>query len=347
MSAAPEAREDRLDAVIAASPIPILEVGLDDRVRLWNPAAERVFGWSAGEVVGEVVPFVPPEARGEFVELVARVRSGTTYTGFEAVRLRKDGTRIDVEISAAPIREPDGSVSGHMVAFVDITERKGQEAELQRLNAELRAGVDELRASRARIVEAADSERRRLERNLHDGAQQRLVTLALDLRLARGRVSSDPDEACRLLDTAAGQLAEALAELRELARGIHPAVLSDRGLVPALEVLANRAPLPVAVVSELGARLPAAVEAAAYYVVSEALANVAKYARATSVQVRVARDDGRATVEIFDDGIGGADARNGSGLRGLADRVEALHGRLAVESPQGCGTRLLAEIPRV
>jgi PAS domain S-box-containing protein len=345
MSASPGTREDRLHAVIAASPIPILEVGLDDRVRLWNPAAERVFGWSAEEVVGEVVPFVPPDARAEFVELVARVRSGTTYTGFEAVRLRKDGTRIDVEISAAPIRDRDGTVSGHMVAFVDVTERKRQDAELQRLNAELRAGLDELRASRARIVEAADAERRRLERNLHDGAQQRLVTLSLDLRLARIRVGPDPDDACRLLDGAAVQLAEALAELRELARGIHPAVLSERGLGPALEVLAHRAPLPVDVVSDLGSRLPAPVEAAAYYVVSEALANVAKYAQASAVQVRVARLDETAVIEISDDGVGGADARNGSGLRGLADRVEALHGRLAVESPHGCGTRLLAEIP--
>jgi PAS domain S-box-containing protein len=331
VSEASGTRDDRLHAVIAASPIPILEVGLDDRVRLWNPAAERVFGWSAEEIVGEVVPFVPPDARAEFVELVARVRSGTTYTGFEAVRVRKDGTRIAVEISAAPIRDRDGTVSGHMVAFVDVTERKRQDAEL--------------RASRARIVEAADAARRRLERDLHDGAQQRLVTLALDLRLARGRVGSDPEEACRLLDAAAVQLAEALAELRELARGIHPAVLSERGLGPALEVLALRAPLPVEVVSELGPRLPGPVEAAAYYVVSEALANVAKYAQATVVRVRVAREDGTAVVEIQDDGVGGADARNGSGLRGLADRVEALHGRLAVESPRGSGTRLLAEIP--
>ena len=345
MSRVAGTREDRLYALIAASPIPILEVGLDDRVRLWNPAAERVFGWSAEEIVGEVVPFVPPDARAEFVELVVRVRSGTTYTGFEAVRVRKDGTRIAVEISAAPIRDGDGSVSGHMVAFVDVTERKRQDAELQRLNAELRAGVDELRASRARIVAAADAERRRLERNLHDGAQQRLVTLALDLRLARGRVETDPEEARRLLDAAAAQLAEALAELRELARGIHPAVLSERGLGPALEVLAHRAPVPVEVVSELDARLPSPVEAAAYYVVSEALANVAKYAQATAVQVRVTRGNGTAVIEISDDGVGGADERNGSGLRGLADRVEALHGRLAVESPHGCGTRLHAEIP--
>lgn len=118
--------------MIAASPIPILEVGLDDRVRLWNPAAERVFGWSAEEILGEVVPFVPPDARAEFVELVARVRAGTTYTGFEAVRARRDCTRIDVEISAAPIRDRDGAVSGHMVAFVDVTERKRHEAELRR-----------------------------------------------------------------------------------------------------------------------------------------------------------------------------------------------------------------------
>jgi PAS domain S-box-containing protein len=331
MGTGPDVREDRLNAVIVASPIAILEVGLDDCVRLWNPAAERIFGWPAEEVIGKRVPIVPPEARAEFEELVARVRSGITYTGFEAVRLRRDGTRIDVEISAAPIRDRSGEVVGHMAAFVDVTERNRQEAEL--------------RASRGRIVEAADIERKRLERNLHDGAQQRLVTLALDLRLACVRIDSDPAEARRLLDGVAQQLSEALAELRELARGIHPAVLSERGLVPALEVLACRAPVPVEVDAALAARLPDPVETAAYYVVSEALANVAKYACASLVRVRVSRDNGGAVIEVADNGIGGADAGGGSGLRGLADRVEALRGRLDVDSPAGGGTRVRAEIP--
>ena len=209
-------------------------------------------------------------------------------------------------------------------------------------NAEART---DLRASRARIVEAGDSERRRLERNLHDGAQQRLVTLSLALRLAAARVEDDPPQARVLLGQAAEELAQALAELRELARGIHPAVLSDRGLAPALESLAERAPVPVRIGEMVEERLPEQVEAAAYFVVAEALTNVVKYARAASVEVRVKRANGRALIEVIDDGVGGADASAGSGLRGLADRVEALGGRLDVESPPGSGTTLSASIP--
>jgi PAS domain S-box-containing protein len=204
---------------------------------------------------------------------------------------------------------------------------------------------DQLAASRARIVEAGDAERRRLERNLHDGAQQRLVSLSLSLRLAQARLRSDPEAATQLLSAAGAELALALEELRELARGIHPAVLTDRGLGPALESLAGRAPLPVDVLSVPEERLPGPVEAAAFYVVSEALANVAKYAEATSVSVSVARENGRAVVEVADDGKGGADPTKGSGLRGLLDRVEALEGVLAVDSPPGAGTRVRAEIP--
>jgi signal transduction histidine kinase len=213
---------------------------------------------------------------------------------------------------------------------VDITERKEYEVELRR--------------SRARLMEASDVERRRLERNLHDGAQQRLVSLSLALRLAQARVTDDPEGADRLLTQAAEELSQALEELRELARGIHPAILSDRGLGPALEALAARSPLVIdmELVEE---RLPEPVEAAAYYVVSEALANVAKYAEASSVAVSIARVNGRAVVEIADDGIGGADPTRGSGLRGLVDRVEALDGGLEVESPPGSGTRIRAVIP--
>jgi signal transduction histidine kinase len=193
-------------------------------------------------------------------------------------------------------------------------------------------------------VEASDIERRRLERNLHDGAQQRLVSLSLALRLALARVRSAPEEAERLLEQSSEELAHALEELRELARGIHPAVLSDRGLNAALEALVSRTPLPVdlRLVEE---RLPEPVEAAAYYVVSEALTNVTKYAEASSVAVSIARVNGRAIVEIADDGVGGADPSSGSGLRGLVDRVEALDGLLHVESPRGAGTRIRAEIP--
>jgi signal transduction histidine kinase len=189
------------------------------------------------------------------------------------------------------------------------------------------------------------AERRRLERDLHDGAQQRLVSLALDLRLARAAVRSDPDRADELLGGAADELSHALEELRELARGIHPAVLSDRGLDPAVEALAGRSPVPVEVRERLGERVDEPVELAAYFVVAEALTNVVKYAQATAAEVRVARENGSVVVEVADDGIGGADPGLGSGLRGLSDRISALGGRLEVDSSPGVGTTVRARIP--
>jgi PAS domain S-box-containing protein len=204
---------------------------------------------------------------------------------------------------------------------------------------------DELAASRLRIVEASDTERRRLERNLHDGAQQRLVALSLGLRLVQARLTSSPEEANDLLTALSEELAAALVELRELAQGIHPAVLTERGLGPALEVLAARAPLPISVTVDLPERLPEHVETAAYYAVSEALANVVKHASATSAGVRVQRVGGRVAVEIADDGAGGADAGRGTGLSGLRDRVETLDGVLRIDSPPGGGTLLRAELP--
>jgi signal transduction histidine kinase len=215
---------------------------------------------------------------------------------------------------------------------------------LSQLNAELEARVEELRASRARLVEAGDAERRRLERDLHDGAQSRLVALALLLRAARRRADDDPQLA-ELLDRAQEELQTSLAELRELARGIHPAVLTERGLEPALQSLVSRAPVPVTVEAAVGERLPEPVESAAYFVVAEALANVAKYAQASQASVAVRRVNGHVTVDVADDGVGGADATSGSGLRGLADRVAALDGTLSLESPSGRGTRLTAKIP--
>ena len=206
----------------------------------------------------------------------------------------------------------------------------------------------ELAASRARLVTAGDEERRRLERNLHDGAQQRLVSVSVAVRLAEKRLNhAGSSEAVELLTQATEELGLALEELRELARGIHPAVLTERGLGPALASLADRAPVPVEVEELPYERLPGQVEAAAYYVVSEALANVAKYADASSVSVRVARSNGRAVVEVVDDGVGGADPTVGSGLRGLTDRIEALDGRLRIVSPVGKGTTIRAEIPCV
>jgi signal transduction histidine kinase len=213
-----------------------------------------------------------------------------------------------------------------------------------RLDAELRVRLEELRESRARIVEAGYTARRKLERDLHDGAQQRLVGLALDLRLARERLEDDPQAAAEMLDEASAELARATEELRELARGIHPAILSDRGLGAAVESLAQRAPLPVEIDASVEGRLPEPVEAAAYFVVSEALTNVVRHSGADRAEVGIRRDNGRLVVEVADDGTGGADPA-GSGLRGLADRVAALDGRLRVDDPAGGGTFVRADIP--
>jgi len=456
--------EERLRAVIESSPVAIVEVDLENRVLTWNPGAERTFGWTAEEVVGRPVPVIGPEHETESGELDARIRAGAVVAGLETNRRRKDGTNVDVEVAAAPVRGSDGNVVGFIALYMDVTERKQRTLELQRerdatdtlvqtiptlvvvvdenahiLVNEGRAGInrafedrlgwsddevggksllefihpddayaavmgigsalngvpavermsrwrrangesvvvewtatpmpdpstearrlvlisatdvteraqheDEIRASRTRIVQAADDARRKLERNLHDGAQQRLVALSVSLRLAEAKLGSDPDSAAAIITAAREELAHALEELRELARGIHPAVLTDRGLAAAVEALVARTPLPVE--AELPEeRLPAAVEAALYYVVSESLANVVKYAGATSIRVSIAVDGGETVVaEVSDDGVGGADPARGSGLRGLADRVEALDGRLEVESPAGGGTRVRVDLP--
>jgi signal transduction histidine kinase len=283
-------------------------------------------------------------------------------TSVEVAHLRPEGGYVDAagRAVAVPPERPDriaipldGGEPPAAVLIADAGDRDLVRAvsaatsltlENERLASELQAKVEEVSASRARIVESSDAARRRIERDLHDGAQQRLVSLALSLQLLSTKIEDDP-EAERQLDTARRELDQALDELRELARGIHPSVLSDRGLDAALEGLALRAPVPV----ELGAtpheRLPQRVESASYFVVAEALTNVAKYARASRVSVNVTRTDGRVLVEVTDDGVGGADPANGTGLRGLLDRVSALGGTLEVDSPPGGGTSLRAAIP--
>jgi signal transduction histidine kinase len=281
--------------------------------------------------------------------VAARVESFEGFPGKLATRVRALGYRSAVGVPIVVA----GSIWGALVAALreeealpPETERRMQAfAELVALAVASAQAREELEASRLRIVEASDTERRRLERNLHDGAQQRLVAMAVGLRLAQGKLRASPDEAEQVLTTLAAELAEALTELRELAQGIHPAMLTERGLGPALEVLAARTPLVVDLSIDLPERLPEPVETAAYYTVSEALANVVKHADACSAAVRVECDDGQLIVEIADDGAGGARAEGGSGLRGLRDRIETLDGELLIESPPGRGTLVRAALP--
>ena len=273
------------------------------------------------------------DARGHPVDLPAS-------DGRRAVTSIERGGRPVAALVHDPALRDDQS---HVDA---VAAAAGLALENERLHAEVLARLEEVRASRARIVEAGDAARRRVERNLHDGAQQRLVSLSIALgmarsKLAEGRVS----ELEGLLRQASEEASAAISELRELARGLHPSILSEVGLVGALESLAERSPVPVTLCATTDGAVPAPVEAAAYYVVAESLANVAKYARASSVQVRVERRGERLEVEVSDDGVGGAGLRPGSGLEGLADRVAALEGRLELHSPPGAGTVVRAELP--
>jgi signal transduction histidine kinase len=248
----------------------------------------------------------------------------------------QDGARV-----AALIHDP--ALGDEPELLGGVTAAAGIALENARLHAELRARLEDLRGSRARVIEAGQKERQRLERNLHDGAQQRLIALSLQLGVLHEQL--DDPGARRRLGQARREIATSLEELREIAQGIHPAVVSGHGLEVALEQLAARAPVAVRLTVEIDGRLPEPLEVAAYYLVSESLANVGKYALASCATVEVSRQNGQVVVEVVDDGVGGADTELGSGLRGLADRVEALDGRLRIWSPSGRGTRVRAEIP--
>jgi signal transduction histidine kinase len=289
---------------------------------LGDPTIELVFWLPDGE------RFV--DARGRTMELPA------AGAGRGVTRIERDGELVAAIVHDALSFERELDAIGAAAAIA---------LENERLDAELRAKVAELRDSRARMLRIGLEERRRLERDLHDGAQQRLVSMALEMRLARDKMRDDPDGAERMLDGASAELESAMEELRELARGIHPAVLTDRGLDAALETLARRAPLPVELNRDDHERLPEAIELAAYFVVAEALTNVAKYANATHATVHVEQNNGKLLVEVADDGMGGADPRAGSGLRGLADRLAVIEGRLEIHSPPGGGTTIRARIP--
>jgi len=239
----------------------------------------------------------------------------------------------------------DAALEDNASLIDSVSAAAGLALENERLQAELRARLVELQASRARLVEATDTERRRIERDLHDGTQQRLVSIAMSLGLAEAKLPADPEHAKPIVAETRNALAVALAELRDLTQGIYPTILTERGLPAALDELCSRSALTAHLRLFLDGRLPVPVETAAYYVVSEALTNAAKHSQATEVRVAASCSGGTLTIEVADDGVGGAGNGTGSGLRGLADRVEALDGRLTVSSPPGRGTTLRAEFP--
>jgi signal transduction histidine kinase len=328
---------------------------------VWGLLSTRLARSAVGDLVVELDRPLPPG------ELQASLSRTLRDPSLELLYAREGQDRW---VNARGQPEPlPGPGAGHQARTVTVVERDGRPLaalihdpaldqglvraaaaaagmaiENERLHAEVRAQLEEVRASRQRIVEAGDRERRRVERNLHDGAQQRLATLALSLAMIRDRDGADPAMATSLAQASA-ELRQAIDELRELARGIHPAILTEEGLPAAVESLADRSSLPVRVVADFDARLPEPVETAAYFVVSESLANVTKYAHASRAQVELSRCNGTLRVEVRDDGVGGADAAQGSGLLGLADRVAAVRGSFRVETPSGGGTRVLAEIP--
>ena len=319
----------------------------DHTLALISDEIERISGYPPENFIASakrtIMSIVHPDDRERVLEDVARAEDDDGAFVVEYRIVRADGAVRWVLDRGQLVRGPGGRrwMDG---AIFDITERREAEDALRRREVEA-ARSAELHASRARIVEAADAARRKIERDLHDGAQQRLVTLALDVRVARRQVERDPASAGPFLERLGEELSQASAELRELARGIHPAVLTDRGLAPAIETLAARAPVPVEVVALPAERLSPVAEATAYFTVSEALTNVAKYAHATHATVRLARHDGALVIEVQDDGIGGAHASTGSGLSGLADRVGACDGSLSVSSPPGQGTLVRAVLP--
>jgi signal transduction histidine kinase len=311
--------------------------------RTMLPGAEPVAG-PVREMLAESlgdrtlsVAYWLPERRIFVDELGHKVHLPEPGSGRAWTAVERDGRRVaaiihDAELDTGP-ELVNAAAAGAALAIDN-----------ERLKADLRARVEELRISRVRIVEAGDHARRRIERDLHDGAQQQLVSLSLDLRLLKAKLNGN-EAAAATIDELSEKLATALAELRELARGIHPVILTERGLVPAVAALAQRAPVPVEADISIHERLTPAIEAAAYFVVAEALTNVAKYAQADYVLVDLRRDQHNVIVVVEDDGVGGADFENGTGLRGLVDRLSALDGTLELETPEGGGTRLRALIP--
>jgi len=340
------------DAILAEVAQPVWVVDHEGRFRYANPAALAALGYDdLSELLGrqghETVHYKTPDGRPYPIEECAATRArlaGETHVEHEDWLVRKDGSILPIAYSTAPFELPDGL--GAVTAFTDITDHLEAER-VARERDVARARAEELHAARRRMIEAADAAREQLTRDLHDGAQQQFVSAVLTMQLAERKLAADdPDAAAGLRRSAIEQAKTGIDDLRDLAAGIHPAILTDRGLCTAVEALAARLPVPVAVGGALGRRLPAPVEASLYFFVSEALTNVVKHSQASAVRVEIAARDGVLTVEIADDGVGGAAPRaGGTGLAGLHDRIAALDGDLRIMSAPGAGTTLHAALP--
>jgi PAS domain S-box-containing protein len=331
----PEHAETLFRAVAAVADA-LYVVDAAGQITFLNPAALKILGYAdENELLGrpshETIHYLRPDSSpfpaAECPLLRPRLTGETVHLDLDWF-VRKDTTHVAVSYSSAPVDLADGR--GAVVAFRDISDR-------------LR--LKELEASRARIAQAADEARRRIQRDLHDGAQQQFVAVAMRLENARRLLAAAPDDAARLLQAAHADLREAIAELQRLAHGIHPAELPERGLIPALRTLARRAATPVSVTATDIGRLHPAIEATAYYIAAEATANAVKHANAHQVEITLARTPRELRLTITDDGVGGAAVSAGTGLQGLHDRADALGGHITLVSPPGGPTVLTADLP--
>jgi PAS domain S-box-containing protein len=321
---------------VAAAADALYVVDANGRIAFLNSAAVKTLGYAGeeellGKASHEAIHSLRPDGSpfpAEECPLLRPLQTGETVRVEQDWFVRKDRSRVVVSYSSAPVDLKDGR--GAVVAFQDVTHR-------------LR--LDQVEASRARIVAASDETRRRIERDLHDGAQQRLVSLALEVHVAATMTPPDLEDLRTQLSRIEGGLSEALDEVREIARGIHPPVLTEGGLEPALKALARRSAIPVELDVLMGHRIPERLEVAAYYLVSEALTNAARHSKASVVHVEVAVEEDSLLITIRDAGIGGADPSHGSGLIGLRDRVETLGGTIQILSPVGRGTSIHVSAP--
>jgi PAS domain S-box-containing protein len=339
------------DAILETVAQPVFVTDHEGLIRYANPAAMGALGFhDLSELTGQnghwLVHYKRPDGSPFPIEECQfnRPRSVDEPSQLgEDWFVRKDGSMIPLAYTASPIAAPGGV--GMVIAFTDVRERREAERTARERDV-AKARATEARAAQRRTIEAADAARRQVTRDLHDGAQQHIVNVVINLQLAQQKWESDPQRARELLDAAAQQAKTGIDELRELAAGIHPALLTTRGLLAAVEALADALPIPVEPLDVPEQRFPPPIEASVYFVVSEALTNVVKHARATSAGVRIAATSRRLTVEVSDDGVGGADIHSPQhGLAGLADRVAALDGEISVRSEPSAGTTVRAEIP--